>query len=269
MGDPRILRLYDSQPGKSLQDKVKDTLSEIKKERDIKEKRKTRRKSDNAKDGSAAKSQPHTTFNIGNNNGNVIGSVGDNAKFFSKTTKVIKSPPQDTIGADGHLVGILNDKIKELADTRLSDFQKRGVNATIGSVYNAINRGFRNFMQRPHDTRMAINIAKEQSINRFDEILGYFNEKLSRTVTAKIKDAMKKRTGGTPFYLLMNREKELLAKIGFKPDSPEVYTAIERYYGVSSHKDLHPSQHKDWISHIESIVDKVEKGTLDPHDVKF
>lgn len=269
MGDPRILRLYDSQPDKSPQDELKDTLSEIKKEREIKNKRKPRRKSDNAQDGSATKTTPHPVFNIESNNGNIIGSVGDNATFCSKTIKVVKSPPPDTIGAHGHMVTILNDKIKTLAEIRLRDLPKRGIKATTGSVFNAINIGFRNFMQRPHDTRMAITIAKEQNINRFDEILGYFNEKLSRTVTAKIKGTAKKPTSGTPFYELMKREKELLAKIGFKPDSTEVYTAIERYYGVSSHKDLQPFEHKDWISRIESIVGKVERGELHPHDIKF
>lgn len=266
---------FNRKPNESIKDEIKESLSEIEREREIKEKRKRQRKSSNTnQDGSVAKTPPHTTFNIESNNGNVIGSVGGNARFYSKTTKVIKSPPPDTIGAHGHLVKILNDKIKELAETRARDFVKQGkypsYEAAIGPVYQRIFKEFRNFMQLPsRDTRQAITIITEQNINRFDEILGYFNEKLSGTVTGKIKGAMKKPASGIPFYLLMNREKELLAKIGFKTDSPEVRTAIERYYGVSSHKDLHPSRHKDWISHIESIIDKVEKGKLDPHDIKF
>lgn len=274
MGEPRILKLFDSQPGKSLQDEVKDTFSEIEKEREIKNKRKTRRKpNNNSQDGSATKTPPHTTYNIHqeNNNGNVIGHV---EKFYSQSTKVIKTPPPDTIGADGHLTNTLKDKINELADTRAKDFVKQRkyptYEAAIGPVYQVIYKGFRSFMGRPSwDRRQAITIIKELNVNQFDEILNYFNEKLSQTVTGKIKGAMKKSTSGTPFHMLMNRERELLAKIGFKPVSPEVYAALKRYYGVSSHKCLHTSQHKDWISHIESIVDKAEKGILDLRDIKF
>lgn len=266
---------FNSKPNESIKDEIKDSLSEIKRKREIKNKRKTQSKPDNNNhDGNATKTPPHTTFNIESNNGNVIGSVGDNARFYSKTTKVIKSPPPDTIGAEGHLVKILNDKIKELAETRASDLVKQGkyptYEAAIGPVYQRIYKSFRDFMQLPsRDTRQAITIIKEQNINRFDEILGYFNEKLLATVTGKIKGAMKKRTSSTPFYELIEREKEMLGKIGIGHKDSEVYAALERYYGVSSHKDLHPSQHKDWISHIESIVDKVERGELDPHDIKL
>lgn len=262
---------FNRKPNESIKDEIKESLSEIEKEREIKNKRKTQRKpGNNIQGGIAAKTSPYTTFNIESNNGNVIGSVGDNARFYSKTTKIIKTPPPDTIGAHGHLVKILNDKIKELAETRRTDFAKRGKNATEGSIYQAIYKGFRSFMGLPSwDRRQAITICMEQHVNRFDEILNYFQEKLSNTVTGKIKGDMKKRTSRTPFYMLMKREKELLAKIGFKPDSPEVYAALERYFGISSHKDLRPDQHKNWISHIESVVDKVEKGILNSHDVKF
>lgn len=259
----------------SIKDEVKESLAKLGKEREIKNKRKTQHKpGNNNQGGSAAKTLPYTTFNIESNNGNVIGSVGDNARFYSKTTKVIKTPPPDTIGAHGHLVKILNDKIKELADTRAKDFVKQrkypNYETAIGPAFKSIYSGFQSYMQLPSwDKRQAITICKEQHVNRFDEILNYFQEKLSNTVTGKIKGGMKKSTGRTSFGMLMSREKELLAKIGFKPDSPEVYAALERYYGVSSHKDLETFQHKDWISRIESIVDKVENGTLDFDNIEF
>lgn len=263
--------LFNPKPKESIKDEIKESLFEIEKEREIKAKRKRQHKSSNAnQDRSVAQTPPHTIFNIKSNSGNVIGSVGDNAIFYSETTRVIKSPPPDTIGAHGHLVKILNDKIKELAETRARDFAKQGKDATIGSIYQAINRGFRKFMQLPSwDTRKAITIIKERNINEFDTIQNYFNEKLSQTVTGKIKGAMEKRTSGTSFYLLMSREKELLGKIGLKPDSPEVYAALKRYFGVSSHKNLQPFKHKGWISYIESIVDKVERGILAPSDIKL
>lgn len=120
-----------------------------------------------------------------------------------------------------------------------------------------------------HLVKIINDTIKERNINQFDEVLGYFREKLSHAVTGKIKDAMKKSASRTPFYELMRREKELLDKIGIGHKDPEVYAAPKRYYGVSSHKDLHLSKHKDWISRIESIVDKVESGELDPHDIKL
>lgn len=267
---------FNSKPNESMKDEIKKSLSEIERKREIKNKRKTQSKPDNNNhDGSATKPPTHTTFNIENNSGNVIGHVG---KIYSQSTKVIKTPSPDIIGAHGHLVKILNDKIKELAETRARDFVKQrkypNYEAAIGMAYNhriyGINPTFkRNFSLPYGERRQVINIIKEWNINRFDEILGYFSKKCSRTVTGKIKDGTKKRTSSTPFYELMKREKELLDKIGIGHKDSEVYAALERYYGVSSHKDLEPSKHKDWISHIESIVDKVGRGELDPHDIKL
>lgn len=279
MGDQEKIIPFNGNPKESPKDKLCESFKEfnesLKQEREIKAKQKKQRKpGNNGQDESINKGPAHTIFSIGNNSGNVIGSVGDNAQFYTKTTKVIKTPPPDTIGAHGHLVRTLNGVIKELADTRARDFVKQGkypdYESAIGPVFQGINKGFRTYMQLPSwDRRQAITIIKEQPVSQFDGILNYFQEKLSGTVTGKIKGAAKKRTSGTPYYMLMNREKELLAKIGFKPDSSEVYAALERYYGVSSHKDLRTNQHKDWISYIESIVDKVEKGTLDLNDIKF
>lgn len=277
MGDPQGKIIpFNSKPKENLQDVLNESLKEMERKREIKEKQKKQRKSGNkSQDDGLNKSPCHTTFTIENNSGNVIGRVGDNAKFYSKTTKVIKTPPPDTIGAHWHLVNILNDKIKELADTRANDFVKQKkyptYEAAIGPVFQSLYAGFRSFMGLPsRDRRQAITIARERPVNEFDEILSYFNEKLSCTVTGKIKGAIKKSTSHTPFHVLMEKEEELLAMIGFTTDSPGVYDALERYYRVSSHKDLYLiGKHKDWISYIESIVDKVEKGMLDPHDITF
>lgn len=257
----------------SMKDDIKEALQEAKGhaqgDEDTEERRKPR------KSGSSDHRGPgQINISVRNNSGNVVGSVGDNAKFISKTTKIVKGPAPDTIGANDHLVRIINDEIKKLVHTRIKDWVRirryPNEEAARGPAYTSVSDGLRGELGIPHrDKRRIDYIFKELNVNRFDEIMEYLREKYSATITGKIKGGVRKAKNRTPFYALMQAEGALLEKIGLKADSPEVYDALRRYYGVTSHKHLETGQHKDWISRLEHIVDAVERGGVNPRDIRL
>lgn len=275
--DIRTGKPVEEETRNSVKDEIVKALKEVKKEQpkdNIGRQKKLRKGTNESAENIINNGSARNIFNIGNNSGNVIGSIGDNAKIISKITKVVKSPPPDTIGAKDHLIRIINDEIKKLAHTRQKDWVKTGKypdekTAKGPAIWSVIN-GLRHELGIPkRDTRRIDYIIKEMNNNRFDEIMEYLRDKYSKTVTGRIKGSVKKKKSSTPFYELMQTESALLKKINLKSDSPEVHNALRRYYGVTSHKDLVTYQHKDWISRIETIVDHVERGVLHIHDINL
>lgn len=269
-------RRPNARPKNSLKDEIAEGIikgkSKAEGDEDTGKKRKKSRKPDNS--DSPGLATPKNVFNVDHNSGNVIGSVAGNVKITSKTTKVTMAPPPDTIGGRGDLVQIINEGINKLAQTRIKDWIKQGKytgeEAARGPAYQVTEGGLKRHLGiRKKDNRKAITIIKEMNVNRFDEVMEYLRGKYANTATGRIKGSVRKPKSSTPFVELMQVETSLLKKMGLKADSPEVYAALERYYGVGSHKFLETYQHKNWITRLEQIIDEIERGNISQHNISL
>ena len=266
-------RIPEDQAKASLVDEVAQGIKKAKgraEDQEENQKEKRRRK---AGSGGAGNDAPaRSIVNVGDNRGNMINSIGDNTHITIKTRKVDNRPlpAPDTIGANGHMVQAVIDKINELAMTRVDDRFKRGENVSKGSFYKTIRTKFYidfHLTKKQHRDRRIENIVSGWNVNRYQEVIGYFDEKLSKTATGVIKGAVRKRGHRSPVWVLMKEVTPLLKELGYKADSDDVDKALMMKYGVTSHQALDGFQQADWIAHLESLVDLVARGVLHPDNI--
>ncbi len=89
------------------------------------------------------------------------------------------------------------------------------------------------------------------------EILDYLDKKYGNTKPGRIKNAAKRKDHIPPRPELHNMEKEALSHFGLKPDSPEVREMLQRFFGVTSHKDIDQRQHWQFVWYLKDEVDKL------------
>lgn len=184
------------------------------------------------------------------NNANIYGNVkqiGGNVIYITKKPPDVKIlPPIGSIGANPLLKQSIILEFNKLGEERAKRFGKRAY----AVMYNTFKSDF--------EIKNAMwTVIWEWPEACANEILIYLGEKYNRTMAGRIEKAAIKPGYVHKRAFLFQREKELLAQIGFDISSEEVRGNLKRYFGVESHKYLTNLQHWQWVCYLEKEVNKM------------
>jgi hypothetical protein len=87
-----------------------------------------------------------------------------------------------------------------------------------------------------------------------DQITSYLDIKYANTIAGRIEKASARGGLIVTKGQLFKREKELLAQLDLEISSPEVRSALEKFFGVNSHTKLDKITHWLWVVYLEKLV---------------
>lgn len=196
-----------------------------------------------------------------------ISGINITNKGTNKGKTSIKIPlPADSIGADSFILKAIADRIKKLADYRIKRLGKENPSKDpkeiSDSVYATIFKKFKIYFSI---TKQPYTIYKTWHKNTAQEIIGYFDSLIDKTIQGKIEKAAKRPDYKHSRKHLLKQETQILKYFGLSTNSPEVYNKLYELFRVHSHKDLTDHQHWQWVKYLES---RLEELKINP-DVEF
>jgi hypothetical protein len=180
---------------------------------------------------------------------NIAAQNIENIKVITKGKPSVKiAPAPDSIGGDPLLKQAIITRFNRLGEEREKRFSKNAYTV----MYNKFKR---DFGIKNNKWTIIWTWPKECA----QAIIGYLEEKFSKTIQGKIEKAANREGYLHTRKYLYKREKELLEHFGLSLGSIEIKKLLSDYFGVQSHTQLSHSQHWQWVCYLEGEAKKIEE----------
>ncbi len=210
----------------------------------IKDEQKTKKASPSARRKKPAVVQTAT----GNGNTQVAGDLIHN-HYQSPPKNPPKpapaAPPDGTIGGNGLLRHRIQTLMNTLGDRRKERFGKNG--------FAAMYRNFKKDFKIKNNEWTCIWLWPEK---RADEIIQYFEEKLGNTIQGRIETAAARPDYRHTRRQLFAKERKILDELGLSSDDQVLRDCMNRFFGVTSRRDMSDEQLANWVSFLDQEAEK-------------
>lgn len=183
----------------------------------------------------------------GNNNTQLAGRIDNLNIIADKSVKFNVMPPPGSIGANALLKERIKECFNQLGLERKKRFGK--------SAFAVMNSNFKRDFGIPAAHKLNTIWSWDES--RAEEILSYLQEKYDNTIAGKTERAAKRPGYKHTRRQLFKMENDFLSQLALDPKSPEILGKMKLLFGTTSHKNMTDTQHQQWVSYLEKIVDKL------------